>query len=50
VGPKAFETLRAGNILVYLAQGGTVAEVVEQFKSGSLAPSEKASVEGHWNY
>jgi predicted Fe-Mo cluster-binding NifX family protein len=49
VGPKAFETLRAGNIPIHLAQSGTAKEVVEQFKAGSLARAERASVEGHWS-
>ncbi len=48
VGPKAFATLEAGNIPVYTAQSGTVREVVEQFKAGSLRRAARPNVEGHW--
>jgi len=48
VGPKAFATLDAGNIPVYTASSGTVREVVEQFKAGTLNRAENPNVEGHW--
>jgi predicted Fe-Mo cluster-binding NifX family protein len=35
-GPKAHDTLEAAEIRMFEASGGTVAEVVEAFKSGSL--------------
>jgi predicted Fe-Mo cluster-binding NifX family protein len=47
-GPKAFRTLRAAGIGVVLGAEGSVAEVVEQFKTGKLAPAESADVESHW--
>jgi len=47
-GPKAFRALRAAGIQVAVGPDGTVAEAVEQFKSGKLLPSEAADVEGHW--
>jgi predicted Fe-Mo cluster-binding NifX family protein len=49
VGPKAFTTLQAGNIVVYTGVSGTVKEAIEQFKGGRLAPTAKADVEGHWS-
>ena len=48
VGPKAFTTLQAGNVNVYLGASGTVKEAVEKFKAGQLKGAEKANVEGHW--
>ena len=48
VGPKAFTTLRAAGIAVYLAASGTVKEAVEQFQAGRLQLAENANVEGHW--
>lgn len=48
VGPKAFVTLQAGGVKVYTGAKGTVAEAVEQFKSGQLSETDGADVEGHW--
>ena len=48
VGPKAFATLRAGNVEVYPGASGTVEEAVRRLKAGELQPAEKADVEGHW--
>lgn len=48
VGPKAFATLEAGNVKVYRATEGTVADVLKQFKEQQLAPLVQADVEGHW--
>jgi len=48
VGPKAFSTLRAGDIEVYTGAAGTVADAVEQFKAGKLKVSQAADVEAHW--
>lgn len=47
-GPKAFRVLQESGIPVYLAETGTVAEVIEQYRSGSLDLQEQADVEGHW--
>jgi predicted Fe-Mo cluster-binding NifX family protein len=48
VGPKAFATLRAGKVGIYTGVAGTVADAIEQFKTGKLKLSESADVEGHW--
>jgi len=47
-GPKAFRTLSAAGIKVYLFQGGTVAEAIQKFKNGELKETTAANVEGHW--
>ena len=48
VGPKAFATLQTGSVSVYTGVSGTVAEAVEQFKSGALKESGQADVEAGW--
>jgi predicted Fe-Mo cluster-binding NifX family protein len=48
VGPKAFSTLQAGNVEIYTGASGTVADAVEQFKTGKLKSAQAADVEGHW--
>ena len=48
MGPKAFRTLGAAGIKVYLAKGGTVAEAVKQLQDGQLQEVDQANVEGHW--
>ncbi len=49
VGPKAFATLQAGQMAVYPGAAGTVQEALEQWRSGSLQPAGKATVQGHWS-
>jgi len=48
VGPKAFATLQAGNVKIYIGASGTVADAVEKFKAGELECVSKANVEGRW--
>jgi predicted Fe-Mo cluster-binding NifX family protein len=48
VGPKAFTTLQAAGVAVYVGASGTVREATEQFRSGRLQKAERANVEGHW--
>jgi len=48
MGPKAFATLRAANIDVYIGAQGTVQEALQQFKEGTLDSAKGANVEGHW--
>ena len=47
-GPTAFKTLQAGNLKVYIGATGTVADAIEQLKSGKLQEASQANVEGHW--
>lgn len=47
-GPKAFAVLRAANVRVFIAQEGTVGELVKQLKAGELGEMGSANVEGHW--
>ena len=49
VGPKAFAALETACVEVFLAGGGTVEEVVEQFKAGQLVKAQRPSVVGHWS-
>ena len=48
VGPKAFTTLQAGGVKIYVGAGGTVTETIEKLKAGELEFVSKATVEGHW--
>lgn len=48
VGPKAFRTLNAAGIKVYLFSSGTVADAAGKFKAGELQEVSGANVEGHW--
>ena len=50
IGPKAFASLRAGNIKAYVGAIGTVKDALGQFKAGQLHSASKANVEGHWAY
>ena len=46
-GPKAFRTLRAADIQVFMGLSGTVKEATAAYKSGGLTPAEGANVEAH---
>ncbi len=48
VGPKAFRTLQAAGIKVFLSGSTTVAEAVRKYKAGELKEASGANVEGHW--
>ena len=47
-GPNAFRALSAAGIKIYNTEAPTVAGALEQFRSGKLAESASADVEGHW--
>ena len=48
VGPKAFRTLNAAGVKVYLCSQVSVTEAVRMFKAGELKEATAANVEGHW--
>ncbi|MBD3266786.1 dinitrogenase iron-molybdenum cofactor biosynthesis protein [bacterium] len=48
VGPKAFQTLQAGGINMFLCGEMSVHEAVEKYKAGDLQPCGGANVQGHW--
>jgi len=47
-GPKAFMTLRAAGVEVFVGVSGTVSEALERLKRGELEPTSAANVDGHW--
>ncbi len=47
IGPKAFATLRAAGIVVYLGASGTGRQAIEQFRAGRLQPAQGPNAEGH---
>jgi predicted Fe-Mo cluster-binding NifX family protein len=47
-GPKAFRTLGAAGVKVYVNAQGTVAEAIRAFKAGELTLASGPDVEGHW--
>ncbi|MCF7956447.1 MAG: NifB/NifX family molybdenum-iron cluster-binding protein, partial [Phycisphaerae bacterium] len=48
VGPKAFRTLTAAKIKIFLAKKKTVQQAVDSYNSGELKEVDQANVEGHW--
>ncbi|MBD3184247.1 dinitrogenase iron-molybdenum cofactor biosynthesis protein [Candidatus Poribacteria bacterium] len=46
-GPKAFRTLEAAGVKVYVGVEGTVKEAVEAFKAGKIKPTDSANVDAH---
>lgn len=49
VGPKAFRTLTAAGIKIFLAgNAATVRDVVDALKKGELEEASEANVPGHW--
>ena len=48
-GPKAFATLKAAGIKVFIgAEGLTVAQALEKYNSNQLKAAESSDVTGHW--
>ena len=47
-GPKAFATLQAAGVKIYLAEGLTIGQAIDAISTGDLLPSAGADVEGHW--
>ncbi|MBN1437526.1 MAG: NifB/NifX family molybdenum-iron cluster-binding protein [Sedimentisphaerales bacterium] len=49
VGPKAFKTLTAAGVKIFLCPNDTtVQQAIDQLKSNQLKTIEQANVEGHW--
>lgn len=46
-GPKAFRTLQAAGIPIYVDIAGTVRQAVERYKSGQLQSASQANAQGH---
>jgi predicted Fe-Mo cluster-binding NifX family protein len=49
VGPKAFATLHAANVEIFLAADTTVQGAVQALLNGELHSVSQANVEGHWS-
>jgi predicted Fe-Mo cluster-binding NifX family protein len=47
-GPKAFRTLSAANVKIFVGASGTVREAFEMYKNGELKQADQADVESHW--
>lgn len=47
-GPKAFRVLLAAGIKIFNTDAPTVAEALEQYRTGKLTEAGAADVEGHW--
>jgi len=47
-GPNAYRTLNAADIQVTVGASGTVRDVVEQFKAGTLSSAGNANVDSHF--
>jgi len=47
VGPKAMQALLAGRLAVYTGVEGTVAQTMEQYRSGSLSPLGVPNARSH---
>jgi predicted Fe-Mo cluster-binding NifX family protein len=47
-GPKAFQVLNAGGVIVVTGAHGRVIDAVTQYKSGKLETTDGPNVEGHW--
>jgi predicted Fe-Mo cluster-binding NifX family protein len=47
-GPKAFSVLSAAGIKIHTSDAATVAEALEQYRSGQLSQAVASNVGGHW--
>ena len=49
VGPKAFDTLQAGDVRIFTGAAGKVVEAINAFQAGQLSAAEASDVQGHWS-
>lgn len=47
-GPKAYNTLAAAGIPVFLGITGSVREAIEQYRQGKLSPAPAPNAASHW--
>lgn len=47
-GPKAFSTLKAGGVEVFVNAQGSVSDAIEAFKGGTLQKADDANVGAHF--
>ena len=47
-GPKAFRTLTAAGIEVYLCDSGSVLEALDKFMKKELAKADASNAQSHW--
>ena len=48
VGPNAFNTLSAANIVTYVGVSGKIKNAIEKFRRGELKKTESSNVSGHF--
>ncbi len=49
VGPKAFRTLNAASVKIYIVKGDvTVRQALDEWEEGNLPETSEATIEGHW--
>lgn len=49
VGPKAYATLTASGIKIFLGNNGTVKENLDRYIEGKLTEADSPNVKGHWS-
>jgi predicted Fe-Mo cluster-binding NifX family protein len=47
-GPKAFQTLTASGVKVFVNVTGTIEQAIKQYQEDALQPATAPDVEGHW--
>ncbi len=49
VGPKAFATLKAAEVQIFLTATPTVSDAIDALNNDKLEPVSQANVAGHWS-
>jgi predicted Fe-Mo cluster-binding NifX family protein len=49
IGPKAFRTLKAAGVNIYLCEDASVEEALHLFRGSRLNRADEADVNGHWS-